>query len=95
VFNYFHHRLHPGQLSENEAFLQAYQTWNAKPLFHFSSSRKEYEDPSCKKEAHSGWAHEAINTYGKEVDIILETKMKELSVIKYKEQFQTNALAAI
>jgi len=31
--------------------------------------------------------HEHINTYGKEVDIVLETKMKELSLIKYREEF--------
>jgi UV DNA damage endonuclease len=93
VFDYFHHRLHPGPLSEEEAFLSAYKTWDVKPVFHFSSSRREYEDPLSKKEAHSDWVHETINTYGKEVDIILETKMKERSVLKYKEQFLKSVVA--
>jgi len=87
VFDYFHHRLHPGTLTEEEAFHMAYRTWDVKPVFHYSSSRKEKEDPSSKKEAHSDWAHERINTYGKAVDIILETKMKEQSVLRYRQAF--------
>lgn len=87
VFDYFHHRLHPGIQTEKEAFLTAYDTWDVKPIFHYSSSRREYEDPASKKESHSDWVHERIDTYGKEVDIVLETKMKELSLLKYREQF--------
>ncbi|TKK69346.1 UV DNA damage repair endonuclease UvsE [Ilyomonas limi] len=87
VFDYFHHKLHPGTQSEEEAFLAAYNTWDVKPVFHYSSSRKEKEDPTSKKEAHSDWVHERINTYGKDVDIVLETKMKELSLIKYRAEF--------
>lgn len=87
VFDYFHHKLHPGLLSEEEAFLAAYTTWDVKPVFHYSSSRKENEDPAAKREAHSDWVHEEINTYGKDVDIVLETKMKELSLLKYREKY--------
>jgi UV DNA damage endonuclease len=87
VFDYFHHKIHPGGLTEKEAFLKAYLTWDMKPVFHYSSSRKENEDPLSKKEAHSDWVHEPINTYDKEIDIVLETKMKELSIFRYREQF--------
>ncbi|MFN2439581.1 MAG: UV DNA damage repair endonuclease UvsE [Chitinophagaceae bacterium] len=87
VFDYFHHNLHPGFQSEEEAFYTAYHTWNVRPIFHYSSSRKEKEEPACKREAHSDWAYEKINTYGKDVDIILETKMKEKSVMKYFAEF--------
>lgn len=83
VFDYFHHSLHPGAETEEEAFLMAYGTWDVKPLFHYSSSRKENEDPNSKREAHSDWMHEPINTYGKDVDIILETKMKEQALLRY------------
>ncbi|HYK54864.1 MAG TPA: UV DNA damage repair endonuclease UvsE [Flavisolibacter sp.] len=85
VFDYFHHKLHPGVQTEEEAFLAAYQTWDVKPVFHYSSSRKENEDPASKREAHSDWLHEKINTYDRDVDIILETKMKEQSLLKYLE----------
>jgi UV DNA damage endonuclease len=90
VFDYFHHRLHPGTLTEEEAFMASYNTWDVKPVFHYSSSRKEKEDPTAKKEAHSDWAHEPINTYGKDIDIILETKMKEKAVERYWQEFGVN-----
>jgi UV DNA damage endonuclease len=90
VFDYFHHSLHPGLLTEEEAFMAAFNTWTVKPVFHYSSSRKENEDPAARREAHSDWVHEKINNYAREVDIILETKMKELSLIRYKETFGAN-----
>lgn len=86
VFDYFHHKLHPGTQTEEEAFHTAYKTWTVKPTFHYSSSRKEKENPEAKKEAHSDWVHGTINVYGKEVDIMLETKMKDLSLLKYREE---------
>lgn len=89
VFDYFHHKLHPGTQTEEEAFLTAFQTWqdwNIKPTFHYSSSRRDNENPEAKKEAHSDWVHEIINTYGKDVDVMLETKMKERSLLKYRDE---------
>lgn len=87
VFDYFHHRLHPGTLSEEAAFLTAFATWDVKPVFHFSSSRREYEDPTAKKEAHADFIYEPIKTYGKEVDIMLEAKAKEGAVALYLEKW--------
>ena len=88
VFDYFHHKLYPGLLSEEEAFLKAYDTWgDIRPVFHYSSSRRENEDPTSKREAHADYIYEAINTYGKEVDIVLEAKMKEKAVLNYIERF--------
>lgn len=87
VFDYFHHQLHPGTQTEEEAFITAYETWDVKPVFHYSSSRRNNEDAGSKKEAHSDWVHEEINTYGRAVDIVLETKMKELSLLKYIAQY--------
>jgi UV DNA damage endonuclease len=88
VFDYFHHKLHPGLQSEEEAFLMAYETWGAiRPVFHYSSSRKDNEDPTAKREAHADYIYEPINTYGKEVDIVLEAKMKEKAVMQYFERY--------
>lgn len=83
VFDYFHHKLHPGGLSEEEAFHMAYASWPLRPVFHYSSSRKEFEDPACKKEAHADYLYERINHYGKPVDIVLEAKAKELALLRY------------
>jgi UV DNA damage endonuclease len=87
VFDYFHHKLHPGTQTEEEGFHAAFNTWDVKPVFHYSSSRRTYEDPTCKKESHSDWVYEEINTYGREVDIVLETKMKERSLLQYLEKY--------
>ena len=87
VFDYFHHKLHPGTQTEEEAFHAAFNSWDVKPVFHYSSSRRTYEDPACKKESHSDWVYEEINTYGREVDIVLETKMKERSLLQYLEKY--------
>lgn len=83
VFDYFHHSLHPGGLSEEDAFHAAYETWDTRPVFHFSSSRKDFEEPAAKKEAHADWLYERIRHYGKAIDIVLEAKMKEQALLRY------------
>lgn len=94
VFDYFHHKLHPGKQTEEEAFHTAFNTWTVKPTFHFSSSRRENENPEAKKEAHSDWVHDTINTYDADIDIMLETKMKELSLLKYRDEHPVQQKAA-
>ena len=84
VFDYFHHALNPGEQSEEEAFLTAYNTWDVRPVFHFSNSRRDYEDPKARKEAHADWLYTPANTYGKDVDIVFESKMKELSILRLR-----------
>jgi UV DNA damage endonuclease len=87
VFDYFHHRLHNGGMPEEEAFLKAWNTWDMRPVFHYSSSRRDHEEPAAPKEAHADYIYEPINTYGKNVDIVLEAKMKEQALQRYHEQF--------
>ncbi len=87
VFDYFHHKLHPGLQTEEEAFITAYETGDVKPMFHYSSSRRGNEDPTAKREAHADYIYEQIATYGKEVDIVVEAKMKEKALYKYLQQF--------
>ncbi|GAB4018484.1 UV DNA damage repair endonuclease UvsE [Spirosoma koreense] len=84
VFDYFHHALNPGQQTEEEAFLMAYNTWDVRPVFHFSDSRRDHEDPKARREAHADWLYSPVNTYGKEVDIVFECKMKELAVMRHR-----------
>lgn len=86
VFDYFHHQLNPGSQTEEEAFLAAYATWDVRPVFHYSNSRQQYEDPTARREAHADWIYELVNTYGRPVDIVFESKMKELSVLRLRER---------
>ncbi|MCK8490290.1 MULTISPECIES: UV DNA damage repair endonuclease UvsE [Spirosoma] len=85
VFDYFHHSLNPGFQTEEEAFMTAYATWDVRPVFHYSDSRQEREDPKARREAHADWLYSPVNTYGKEVDIVFESKMKELSILRLRE----------
>lgn len=84
VFDYFHHALNPGDLTQEEAFLMAYDTWDVRPVFHYSDSRQEREDPKARREAHADWLYSPVNTYGKAVDIVFESKMKELSLLRLR-----------
>tara|TARA_B100000424_G_C22906786_1_gene482352 strand:+ start:213 stop:1151 length:939 start_codon:yes stop_codon:yes gene_type:complete len=88
VFDYHHHRFCDGGLGEQEALELAISTWpeGIKPVVHYSESRsKERLDEKIKPQAHSDYVLEKINTYGHDVDIMIEAKHKELAVDKYLE----------
>jgi UV DNA damage endonuclease len=87
VFDYFHHRLHNAGMPEEEAFHLAYSTWDMRPVFHYSSSRRDHEEPAAPKEAHADYVYEPINTYGKDVDVVVEAKMKEQALQRYRTTF--------
>lgn len=92
VFDYFHHSLNPGYQTEEEAFLTAYSTWDVRPVVHYSDSRQMREDPKARREAHADWLYESVNTYGKEVDIVFESKMKELAVMRLRGELSDEAI---
>ena len=88
VFDYHHHRFCTGGLSEEDALEVAISTWptDIVPVVHYSESRNiEQEDDKIKPQAHSDYVYDYIDTYGNEVDIMIEAKAKELALIKYKE----------
>ena len=88
TFDFHHHRFQTGGLSEQEAFELAMSTWHhhdVKPLFHYSSCRRTFENPESKAQAHADFVYEKINDYGHAVDIEVEAKAKEVAVLKYKE----------
>ena len=88
VFDYHHHKFCTGDLSEQEALELAMSSWPTDiiPVVHYSESRsKEYEDPKIRPQAHSDYVLDYIDTYGNEVDIMVEAKAKELAVLRYKK----------
>ena len=87
VFDYHHHRFNTGDLSEQQALELAMSTWgNIVPVVHYSESRNiEQKDDKIRPQAHSDYVYDYIDTYGNEVDIMVEAKAKELAVLKYKE----------
>jgi UV DNA damage endonuclease len=82
VFDYHHHRFCDGGLSEQEALELAMSTWgDIKPVVHYSESKAEHQlDESIRPQAHSDLIKELPNTYGNEVDIMVEAKHKELAI---------------
>jgi UV DNA damage endonuclease len=89
TFDYHHHKFNSGGLSEQEALELAMSTWgDYKPLVHYSESR-QLEEEGVKAQAHSDYIYSEINTYGHSLDIEVEAKMKELTVLNYLSNFST------
>jgi UV DNA damage endonuclease len=92
TFDYHHHRFNSSGLSEKEAFELAMSTWKyhkVRPLFHYSSCRKTFENFESKAVAHADYIYEKINDYGHSVDIEVECKAKEIAVLKYRKDHNT------
>ena len=88
VFDFHHHKFCTGGLSEQDALEVALSTWptDVKPVVHYSESRsEEYEDPKIKPQAHSDYVINKIDTYGNDVDVMIEAKAKELARARYLE----------
>ena len=86
VFDYHHHKFCTGGLTEEEALNLAASTWgDIKPVVHYSESKSLHENnDSIKPQAHSDYISEYINTYGLDVDIMIEAKAKELTLLEYR-----------
>ena len=88
VFDYHHHKFCSGDLTEREALELSCKTWpkGITPVVHYSESRRdEMQDNTIKEQAHSDYIYDYIDTYGNEVDVMVEAKAKELAVMRYKE----------
>ena len=87
VFDYHHHKFNTGGLSEQEALELSASTWgDITPVTHYSQSRSvEHNDPKIKANAHSDSYWTPVETYGLDVDVMLECKHKELGLFKMRE----------
>ena len=86
VFDYHHHKFCTGDLSEKEALKLAVSTWpkGIIPVVHYSESKSVHENNSeIKLQAHSDYINNLPDTYGLDVDIMVEAKAKELSIIPF------------
>jgi len=91
VYDQHHHQLGPQDQTQFEAIHMASETWgNIRPVCHHSNSKKVYEDPSVVMTAHSDYYYEPFMDYGLEVDVVLEAKMKEQALLKYRAQWGGN-----
>lgn len=90
VFDYLHHQFCMGNLCEDEALELAVSTWpiTIRPIVHYSSSKKKFEDPGALDAAHADFIYKPVLSHGHRVDIMLEAKAKEQAVLRYIEQFR-------
>ena len=86
VFDYHHYKFCQGGQTEEEALKMAASTWEGvTPVVHLSESRrKEQGDNKIKEQAHSDYIYGAVDNYGVNYDMMLECKMKELALLKYR-----------
>jgi len=80
VFDYHHHTFNTGNQSEQEALELAMSTWpkGITPAVHYSESKM-----GSKPQAHSDYIERIPETYGNIVDIMVEAKQKDLSILKF------------
>ena len=86
VFDYYHHKFCTGDMSEEDALKLAVSTWKngITPVVHYSESKSLHEnDSKIRAQAHSDYINSLPNTYGLDVDIMVEAKMKELTILPY------------
>lgn len=87
VFDYHHHKFCTGGQTEQEALELAMSTWHGiKPVVHYSQDRSvEHNDSKIRPQAHSDSYWTAIETYGHDIDVMLECKHKEQGLFKMRE----------
>lgn len=83
VFDYHHHTCHPDGMTHKEALEMAITTWSdgITPIVHVSEPRDEKNF-----RAHHDYVLSYIDTYGFDVDIMMEAKAKELAVLEYNKK---------
>ena len=84
TFDYFHHSLNPGNLTEEQALKLAATTWpeGINQAVHYSESKRFHENNIKENaRAHSDYINAFPNTYGLDIDIMTECKMKDLAIL--------------
>jgi UV DNA damage endonuclease len=86
VFDYHHHQFCTGGLTEEEALKLAATTWpdGIRQEVHYSESKALHENNLKEKpQAHSYYINSLPDTYGLDLDIMVEAKGKELAILPF------------
>lgn len=89
TYDSHHFRLNnPENLTAENAAQSCLETWGKfKPLFHFSNGRDHAMD-----KAHSDYVYDVHEElFSREIDLDYEFKLKDLTIHKFKESYQTYA----
>ena len=85
VFDYHHHNCHNDGMTTEDALKLAVATWpkGMTPVVHVSEPR---DDKNFR--AHHDYVKNEVNTYSYDLDLMFESKAKELSVLEYRKNFK-------
>jgi UV DNA damage endonuclease len=86
VFDFHHHKFCNGGMSEKDALALAVSTWpkSITPVVHYSESKSLHEcDNKIKPQAHSDYINSIPEIYEYDLDVMVEAKAKELSIIPF------------
>jgi len=86
VHDQHHHLFCDGGLTQEEAMNLAASTWpkGIRPVIHYSESlSEEVGDSKIKPQAHSDYIKKEIQTYGMDIDVMVEAKKKDLALLNY------------
>jgi UV DNA damage endonuclease len=85
VFDYHHHTCHSNGMTHKDALTLAMSTWQdgITPIVHVSEPR---DDKNFR--AHHDYIVNEIDTFGFDVDIMIEAKAKELALLEYRKNFE-------
>jgi len=86
VYDRLHHKFTGQNLSHKEAVIAAAETWDQRPIIHYSESRQEHGDEDARPQSHSDYVDGLIETYGSDADVMIEAKKKKKAVLRYREK---------
>lgn len=84
VYDNLHHEFSKKEYSHEEAAISAADTWEEKPIMHYSESRKRHGDRNSRPQNHSDKIKGPIKTYGTNPDVMIEAKKKEKALLDYR-----------
>jgi len=93
VYDYHHFTFNTGGQTEEEALKLAATTWpkGIRQEVHYSESKRINEGLDVSPTAHSDYINSLPNTYGLDLDVMVECKAKELAILPFIKKMETNS----
>jgi UV DNA damage endonuclease len=85
VYDRLHHRFSGRERSHGEAAQAAANTWNKKPIMHYSESEQEHGNEDARPQSHSDKIKGPIETHDTDSDVMIEAKDKEKALLEYRD----------
>jgi UV DNA damage endonuclease len=85
VYDRLHHRFSGRGMTHEEAARAAADTWDERPIIHYSESRQEHGEEETRAQSHSDYVDGPIRTYSTGADVMIEAKAKEKAVLRYRD----------